>query len=118
MWTLDIRKWIKGQEAKIGQVFRSVALEVEASVIARTPVDTGRARGGWQSEMIGNVLSGKGLVFTLVNNVPYILKLEYGGYPPGPKIVGGYSAKSPKGMVRVTMAEFPGIVAKKAASAR
>ena len=43
------------------------------------------------------------------NNLPYITKLEYGGYPKNPKggsgkTVNGYSKQAPEGMVGVTLA--------------
>ena len=45
-----------------------------------------------------NVL-GKKLYYT--NNMPYINKLEYGGYPGnGPKTINGYSDQAPNGWVR------------------
>ncbi len=38
----------------------------------------------------------------LSNNVPYGRSLEYGLYPPGPKISGGYSKQAPKGVYRLS----------------
>ena len=62
-----------------------------------------------------------GQTFYLINSVPYIMALEYGRFPQNPtgggktrsgksKTVGGFSRQAPKGMVRVTLSEFPGIV--------
>ena len=88
----------------------------------KTPVDTGRARGNWQTTIgkpaTGNVdaedkgggatiakvagavqgWDGMGDAF-LSNNLPYINRLE-----------NGYSGQAPSGMVRVTMTEFSGVV--------
>jgi hypothetical protein len=58
----------------------------------------------------------QGSVF-IVNNLPYIAVLEYGGYPNPPsdpvhgKTIGGYSKQAPQGMVRVTAVELKPLVA-------
>ena len=41
----------------------------------------------------------------ICNNVPYINRLEFGGYPDGPNTVNGFSKKAPQGMVGVTLIE-------------
>jgi len=46
-----------------------------------------------------------GQTIWISNNAPYILKLEHGGYPPGPNIVNGFSKKAPNGMVMITLRE-------------
>ena len=113
---------------------RGVAIEMFSRIIMRTPVDTGRLRGNWQasldspmrqsrdvkdasgsvnpvgagdskakSEMI-RIVAGSGLANAvyLVNNLPYAGRIEY-----------GYSKRqAPKGMVRLTIAEFQDIVEK------
>ncbi len=108
-------------------VTRKVAMEVFQRVIMRTPVDTGRARANWQVS-IGSPVDGVlddvnkipvgtpggsaiGRVATVVdkhrgddsiflaNNLPYIEVLENGS-----------SLQAPSGMVKVTLAEYPGIV--------
>ena len=48
--------------------------------------------------------------YFITNNLPYITKLEDGGYPNPPKkptgkTVNGYSRQAPNGMVAVTIAE-------------
>ena len=58
-----------------------------------------------------------------VNNVPWILKLENGGYPKSPKkgtyvgkgqyeirSSGGFSIQAPAGMVKVSVAEYESIL--------
>lgn len=105
-------------EAKMDLAVRKISLELFSRVILKTPVDTGRARGNWQVA-VGNVPSGTleledksgsatisaatasaaglraGDVIFLVNNLPYIRRLE-----------DGYSKKAPAGMVGLSIQEF------------
>lgn len=116
---------------------KRLAIEMFKRIIMRTPVDTGRARGNWQATFGGPAtrtfeLTDKGGENTvtkmankvnasklkthptiyLTNNIPYILRLENGGYNgPTAKVTDdGYSRQAPSGMVKVTLAEFPYIV--------
>lgn len=100
------------------QAFRAMALQLFSSIVIRTPVDEGRARGNWQvtinsvangttedrdksgqrtitkgSQAIANRSGDQTLYFT--NNLPYIEPLE-----------NGWSEQAPAGMVRVTLTEF------------
>lgn len=110
---------------KLNKIVKVAAMELFKSVIMMTPVDTGRARGNWQctmtrpadgvidseqseeatiAKMVETTLKSsirKGIFLT--NNLPYIQKLEYGGYGQGPKTEGGYSKQAPAGMVRVSL---------------
>lgn len=112
------------QEAKF---VRAMALTFIGAVIPRTPVDTGRARGGWTA-MRGSVTAtqgaygqlGPGAVqgrressFTfksgprtgtyaeIFNGVPYITYLELGS-----------SQQAPSGFVRLTLRELSGEMAR------
>ena len=85
-----------------------------------TPVDTGRARSNWFLSQ-GTPSTSKtkstggsdinmpkqiiGMKTYLTNNLPYIQKLEYGGYsqPGTDKTVGGFSIQAPKGWVRAAV---------------
>jgi hypothetical protein len=69
-----------------------VAREIQERVAARTPVDTGRARAGWE-------MSGAGLSYSISNPVPYVTALEH-----------GHSRQAPAGMVGITLAETPALV--------
>jgi hypothetical protein len=112
---------------------RRVAEDIFRNVILETPVDKGGARANWQpsigSPAVGTVnatdTSGAatmakvqakiatmdaGDIIYLTNNLPYILKLEEGGYPDGPKTIGGFSRKAPAGMVALTVQKFQSIV--------
>jgi hypothetical protein len=123
----DIAKF--AEKAKIGydQAVRGALLSVSRSVILMTPVDEGRARGNWfaslssypttTSESTSEPFSqvdaitkkAAGSVFFLTNNLPYIGKLEYGGYPnpsSGDKTLNGFSKQAPGGMVRISIENF------------
>lgn len=107
---------------------RGIFFQGLKNVATGTPVDEGRARNSWffsalkpssggqrsnnksglssirsLNEMSKSIF-GKKLYFT--NNLPYINKLEYGGYPNPPKnptgkTVGGFSKQAaPSGWVR------------------
>ena len=67
---------------------KQAANKVEARLKELTPVATGRARNGWKQERRGN---GD---LAIVNEVPYIVRLE-----------NGYSSQAPRGMVSVVLAE-------------
>ncbi len=107
---------------------RGIFFQGLVNITFGTPVDEGRARNSWffsalkpssggqRSNNRGGLASirsvnempksifGKKLFFT--NNLPYINKLEYGGYPNPPKnvtgkTVGGFSTQAaPNGWVR------------------
>ena len=131
----DIEKWAKKTKLKPNEVKRATFLDLSRQIMTLTPVDTGRARGNWIPSLnqpktralhttdnfvmtrVENVLSKEKADDTLylMNNLPYIWKLEYGGYGPadenvyGPtskKTIGGYSIQAPNGMVRVTVQNF------------
>lgn len=61
-----------------------------------TPVDTGRARGGWRFARDGRY------TMRVFNNVHYIIYLEY-----------GHSQQAPHGMVRLTAAHLQRILARR-----
>ncbi len=118
-FALDISKFVEKTKLDLKTVTRKIMLDVFVRVILRTPVDTGRARGNWQTTLgspaageidrktkvgggapaseaaaIVATFPGDGYVY-LTNNVPYILPLEYGS-----------SGQAPAGMVRITLAEY------------
>ena len=97
----NLDKWIKKVGGNTEKVTRAVALQMTNEVIARTRVDTGRARGNWHAEI--NAAEEKVFEFAgggaaavpfalshcnkaisemyghrwiLTNNVPYISSLE------------------------------------------
>lgn len=126
-WTMDLNKYCKDKEVEFKKVRKSYAFALYSSIVKKTPVDTGRARGNWnisvghdvttestdtkpQYKNVDDVPEVKGDESIFIsNNLPYITKLEYGGYPNPPKggkgkTVDGYSKQAPEGMVGVTLA--------------
>lgn len=71
----NIRRWLEGivEEEK-----KHLKDDYKSAVVPRTPIDTGKARRGWQ------IRTGQ-----VENRVPYIGKLET-----------GYSRQAPDGFVR------------------
>lgn len=110
----DIRRFTEKARKAHDKIARTATLELFSGVIRATPVDTGRARGGWQTgvgsapegdnerldksasqslaEVDSNTPPGAGQVTFLANNVPYIMNLEE-----------GTSKQAPEGMVRKNM---------------
>lgn len=107
----DIRSFTSRATTAHDKITRAATLELFSGVIKDTPVDTGRARGNWQTtvgspatgelerddksgaqaiaEVQQKTPPGAGQVTCLSNNLPYIEALERGS-----------SKKSPEGMVR------------------
>jgi len=115
---LEIKKWNGATDKAMREVLQATALKLTASIIKRTPVDTGRARGNWQvginnkpdsvvatTDKSGNAALSNGAntirtagttdTISVINNLPYIQKLENGS-----------SQQAPAGMVKVTVTEF------------
>ena len=97
---------------------KKIALDALSRIVLKTPVDVGRARGGWQidigkapDEDIGRIDKSGGTVLSVEakkldqliafqmivigNNVEYIRVLEKGN-----------SSQAPNGMVEITFAEL------------
>ncbi len=119
----DLDRFADKTRQKLTVIPRKVALEMLRRVVMRTPVRSGRARGNWQTSVGspveteieradkggGATISGavpviegwdaQNVAIFLMNNVPYIQRLE-----------DGYSDQAPSGMVKITVAEFQGLV--------
>ena len=126
-WTMDLNNFCEKNKVAIKEVRKNYAFALYSSIVKKTPVDTGRARANWNVSVGSPDLSttedtrktpklkdkmpdpnGDESIF-ISNNLPYITKLEYGGYPNPPKkgsgkTVNGYSKQAPEGMVGVTLA--------------
>ena len=121
----DVEAYAKKAGASLDETSRAIVLELFGSVIKDTPVDTGRAKGNWQttigapasgtvdrlgeSEALADVSQqtasfGAGKVIYLSNNLPYIYRLEYDGW----------SQQAPGGMLRKNVARIQQIVTKAA----
>lgn len=136
----DFERFAKLTNASLDETGRAIALELFGSIIKDTPVDTGRARGNWQTsigspqtdqlldpdpddataELASAVYNfGGDKTIYLANNLPYAWKLEYGGYGTGPGATerttrDGYSVQAPYGMVRKNTARIQSIIRKAA----
>ena len=119
----DVAKYAKLAGASVDETGRAIVLELFGSVIKDTPVDTGRARGNWQTSMDSPATGetdrkgegpslaevsqqtasfGAGKIIYLTNNLPYIYRLEFLGW----------SQQSPDGMARKNVARIQSIVRK------
>ncbi len=110
----DIRRFTTKTTEAHNKITRVATLELFSGVIKATPVDTGRARGNWQTapgspvageterldksggeaiaEVEAKTPEGAGQVTYLSNNLPYIMTLEEGS-----------STQAPEGMVKRNM---------------
>jgi hypothetical protein len=125
-----VKLFAEDAKKTLEKVVPAVRVKVAESLINKTPLDTGEARGEWQST-IGSPATGKngrldrsaGFAptsgpgsslreaeevarqdvendFYIVNNADHIVKLEYGGS----------KRQAPNGMQRLTVADFPAMV--------
>lgn len=127
---MDLSKYAEKKKKDIQTFRKQFAFSCFKSIVMNTPVDTGRARGNWQigvnedikeeinrespngenimSEPIKlNHCNGDDTIY-ISNNLPYITKLEYGGYSKNSKTgktVNGFSKQAPQGMVGKTLAD-------------
>lgn len=124
----DFAKILARAGDKADQVVRKVTLDVGASIIKRSPVDTGRFIGNWNystvtintgtssapdktgASAIGKIQTGlttwkAGETIYISNSLPYAQRLE-----------NGWSQQAPAGMVRLTVVEFQQYVRKAARS--
>ena len=132
-FNLSMEKFAEKTLDKLEVGFKKVAFGLSEDIIMATPVDSGRARGNWFPEI--NTFSNQedlkaddkkgskaisktkakvralklGQTFTLTNNLPYIVRLEYGLYPlnsKGSKTISGFSTQAPQGMVRINIIKW------------
>lgn len=108
----DVRRFSAQSNEAADRIVRAVTLSLFNGIIRDTPVDTGRARGNWQTtvgipakgeierdgaeaaiaEVEANTPPGAGQMTYLANDLPYIEALEE-----------GTSKQAPSGMVRRNM---------------
>ena len=115
---------------KTNDNLRGVYLFGLVNIVKETPVDDGRARNNWflsvstpSSAITTSKAKGLGAIRQLssmpkrvlnrkiyyTNNLPYISKLEYGGFTDKPetdKTINGFSKQAPGGFVRKTLIEM------------
>lgn len=88
----DIDKWIAKTEKNADKVFKEATSTLYKRIVEMTPVDSGRAKNGWSLEF-------KWDTATIINQVPYIIYLEY-----------GHSKQAPHGMVRLNVQKWNKII--------
>lgn len=109
---MKLSKLVERYKGDMLSTARVASAALSTKVIARTPVDTGRLRKSWTparnrfdtSNSGGDVAAvasslNTGDIFTLINAQPYARRIEY-----------GHSGQAPGGMLRVSVAEWQGIV--------
>jgi len=119
------------------KIVRSTTIELFTGILIQSPKDTGLFQANWfvtgkspsvkttKSTSVNiDAISKKVIslqdwsIFHFTNNFPSANVIEFGGYPnpaqTGNKTVNGFSKMAPKGMVRVTILKFNGIITKNA----
>jgi len=136
-FSLDVANFAKAFEDGAEKAIRGTVIQLSASFVDSSPVDTGRFRANWfltgqqQSAQVTastdpsgaktkQTMEGKALsikdwsVFTITNNLPYANVIEYGGYGDGPLTTAGFSKQAPQGVVRVNIKRFNQLLEKEA----
>lgn len=140
----DLRAIVERTKGRIENVVTKTALDMQAGMVRRAPVDTGRLRANFQvglgqingdtSAALGSDAVARtaaalpawrpGQTIYLTNSMPYAFVAEYGlyGKPPGsangPKTRLGYSSQAVGGFVRLTVQDFTETLRKVAESVR
>jgi hypothetical protein len=83
--TRKLPEIVKQSVAELQDVRNKVALDIFNDLVLTTPVDTGKARNGWQIDDAGGVVE-------ITNNVEYIAKLN-----------DGHSAQAPAGFIEAAV---------------
>lgn len=119
----DLRRFANLTSQKMETVVKASLVRIGASVVVKSPVDTGRFKSNWlaaygtadttvsmsvdpsgQSSINRLILSVQGVTFRehfyFTNSLPYAKGLEYGN-----------SMQAPSGMVRVSVAAWENILA-------
>ena len=119
----DIKRFTEKTNVKMDTVVRKITFDLTSAIVLKTPVDTGLARSNWQVgigtrptgtratlDKTGSVSIAEaaqvtadlkaGSVCFIVNNLPYIMALEYGS---------SEQARNPEGMARISVARFQAI---------
>ena len=102
----QIKKFNAKTEKATLLMFHGTAFALFGSIVKRTPVDTGRLRGNWQTSINTSdgsapiIMAKLGDSIFITNNLPYAQVIESGS-----------SKQAPSGMVAITAAEFTRVVA-------
>jgi hypothetical protein len=129
-FTTDVRAFATKTGIKLDKVVRKVVIDMTREIVSMTPVDTGHARSNyfWGVSKVSSIdpamskngspsitragafastVKAGGVVY-LTNNLPYIMKLEFGGYHgPSEKVTAdGFSKQAAAGMGRIVVARI------------
>jgi hypothetical protein len=122
-FTVDISKFVKRSKKAPKKIRDAVLLKLFGAIIDDTPVDTGRLRGNWNTNIglpnlktnnkksnsakarATKALSSSQLedVIYFTNNLPYAGAIEM-----------GHSKQAPQGMMRINLTRFETLVAMEA----
>lgn len=111
---------IKKTEKSVEEVVKDTVMDLTVNLVLRSPVDTGKFRGNWNTSFnqpnyntVGDVENNSveravkvveryqlGDTVYITNSLPYAARLEYEGW----------SKQAPDGMVRLTLVEYPQIL--------
>jgi hypothetical protein len=125
--TADLQKIAQRNKAKMVKVAQNSLMRIGGSIVAKSPVDSGRFKNNWMSAygapdvsttnsfaktelgegrgaVVGRLkakldLLDTGQYFYFTNSLPYAERLEY-----------GWSQQAPSGMVRLSVASWQSIV--------
>jgi hypothetical protein len=115
----NINKRIERAKGKFELFVKKLLVDIDASLVLKSPVDTGRFRANWvlgnggvnpmtkdsfeaaNNAPIINSVKVNGQTIYITNSLPYANRLEY-----------GYSQQAPAGMVRITLAEVNSMASK------
>ena len=117
----QLRSFSRSTGVKLDKVVRKVVIDMTSEIVAMTPVDTGHARSNyfWGNQRVSEAdptssTNGASSIYRayefsrsvkaggvcyITNNLPYIMKLEYGS-----------SKQAPAGMARITVARWQQLV--------
>ena len=109
-------KRIEKAKGKFELFIKKLVVDIDASLVLKSPVDTGRFKANWvvgngfvntttteslqaaNNELLINSIKVNGQNIYLTNSLPYASRLEY-----------GWSKQAPAGMVRITLVEVQSI---------
>lgn len=126
--SIDLSNFVEKTKKELEALKRGVALSLFSSIVRATPVDTGRLRGNWQTN-IGSPIADTieredpsgasvlreietktkelklGQTIYMRNNLPYAYRIEYEGWS---------HTKAPEGMVRNNIARIHSLIEERA----
>lgn len=98
----------------MNEVWKRSVVQAFAQTVVKTPVDTGAARSSWLLGGSNDGGVGTNTVNVTTQSIPDIggSVLLYSNIPYIERLENGYSQQAPKGMVRTTVQQWPGILAR------